>query len=245
MNRIDLVTFTGADDSIDPYHLLELSRKYPFIEWGILVSKSSEGRYRFPSYEWIKRLQAYAAGGDMNLSMHMCGSWVRDFMKGNPSILCDRPNILDEFDRVQLNFHSEKHGYHENFVEVMKLLPVQFIFQSDGVNEDLYNIAFNDIDLDVSVLFDTSGGIGRVPNEWPEQKLGHYCGYAGGLGPDNIETEWDRIYQKLLIGETSLFTNTSVWIDMETNVRSSYDSLFDLEKVEQVCKIISARKNNV
>ena len=65
------------------------------------------------------------------------------------------------------------------------------------------------------------------------------------MGPDNIETEWDRIYQKLLIGETSLFTNTSVWIDMETNVRSSYDSLFDLEKVEQVCKIISARKNNV
>ena len=107
MNRIDLVTFTGADDSIDPYHLLELSRKYPFIEWGILVSKSSEGRYRFPSYEWIKRLQAYAAGGDMNLSMHMCGSWVRDFMKGNPSILCDRPNILDEFGQNVIGLTDE------------------------------------------------------------------------------------------------------------------------------------------
>ena len=48
---------TGADDSVDPKELFRISEKYPFVEWGILFSKSATGRYRYPSKEWIVNFQ--------------------------------------------------------------------------------------------------------------------------------------------------------------------------------------------
>ena len=34
MSILDRVTITGADDSVRPTDLLELSREFPFVEWG-------------------------------------------------------------------------------------------------------------------------------------------------------------------------------------------------------------------
>lgn len=50
---LERVTITGADDSTDISQLVELSQEFPFVEWGILVSRRSEGGPRFPSREWI------------------------------------------------------------------------------------------------------------------------------------------------------------------------------------------------
>ncbi len=54
MKFIKQVTVTGADDSINYYRLFELSEKYPFVEWGLLLSKNSEGYPRFPTWNWIE-----------------------------------------------------------------------------------------------------------------------------------------------------------------------------------------------
>lgn len=40
---IDRVTITGADDSTDVNWMQEMQDKYPFVEWGILVSQSQMG----------------------------------------------------------------------------------------------------------------------------------------------------------------------------------------------------------
>jgi hypothetical protein len=45
---LERVTITGADDSTSIDEMLALSRRFPFVEWGILVSKRHEGSYRFP-----------------------------------------------------------------------------------------------------------------------------------------------------------------------------------------------------
>ena len=34
------VTITGADDSIQPSQLLDLQKEFPFVEWGILLSRN-------------------------------------------------------------------------------------------------------------------------------------------------------------------------------------------------------------
>ena len=36
--KLTKVTLTGADDFTDPKRLIEISREYPFVEWGILFS---------------------------------------------------------------------------------------------------------------------------------------------------------------------------------------------------------------
>jgi len=71
------VTFTGADDSVDPWDLVKLSQKYPFIEWGILMSTTSAGSPRFPSTEWQDELANVARKYPLNLSAHICGKLLR------------------------------------------------------------------------------------------------------------------------------------------------------------------------
>lgn len=54
---LDRVTITGADDSISPSGLLPLTKKYPFVEWGILVSVTKIGVPRYPTWAWIEEIQ--------------------------------------------------------------------------------------------------------------------------------------------------------------------------------------------
>ena len=51
---LDRVTITGADDSIKATDLIPLSKRFPFVEWGILLSKNNEGSFRFPTRDWIE-----------------------------------------------------------------------------------------------------------------------------------------------------------------------------------------------
>ena len=34
------VTITGADDNVDPGVLADISAEYPWVEWGLLISKA-------------------------------------------------------------------------------------------------------------------------------------------------------------------------------------------------------------
>ena len=80
--------------------------------------------------------------------------------------------------------------------------------------------------LNAVALFDHSGGKGRVPRHWtpiPHQEV--FTGYAGGLGPDNLADELKRIHDA--VGEAT------IWIDLETKVRSDDDKVFDLDKVRR------------
>ena len=74
---LKIVTVTGADDSVNPVSLLDLSERYPFVEWGILLSKSGVGNSRFPSYEWLEDLgkvnRSVSVGANFKLSAHIYG----------------------------------------------------------------------------------------------------------------------------------------------------------------------------
>ena len=77
---IDKVTITGADDSTDIRWMRSVSEKFPFAEWGILVSKSQMGGYRFPSLRWLGRLAQHQS--ELQTSVHVCGRWVRQICQG-------------------------------------------------------------------------------------------------------------------------------------------------------------------
>lgn len=222
---LDRVTITGADDSIDPVDLVKLSTEFPFVEWGILFGRQ-QGKGRFPSIGWIEKLEACHTP-DMKLSAHLCSHWVRDIVLGvNFSWLQHPAFPCYIFQRVQLNFHGQYHKRGEGLETLLHEMSEswQFIFQCDGVNDGTIGYL---VESRLCVpLFDTSGGAGKVPGKWPEVWTGAYCGYAGGLGPHNVVSELHRI--KEVAGDER------IWIDMERNVRSEDDSLFDLDKVRDV-----------
>ena len=73
---LQTVTLTGADDSIRPAELADLSEEFPFVEWGILCSASKAGVPRFPSYKWMTHLRHLAQRGKVRLALHLCGRQV-------------------------------------------------------------------------------------------------------------------------------------------------------------------------
>src|SRR4051812_4292848 len=83
MKLLNKVTVTGADDSTDINKMVEIQEKYPFVEWGILLSKKyslKDGVGRFPSKAWLNSLISYA--GKLTLSGHICGDWVEETLLG-------------------------------------------------------------------------------------------------------------------------------------------------------------------
>lgn len=225
--KLDRVTITGADDSIKPTDLLALSKKYPFVEWGILMSLSNQGNtVRFPSRRWIDSLVAMKqANPDVKLSAHLCGKYVRDLVEHGENRFRDEQALLWHLcDRIQLNFHGNWHTMSEWFLKVLPTFKgKQVIFQVDGIN-DMAWVKCKD-DCDAVPFFDASHGAGVKPSGWPSAFSGVMNGYSGGLGPEGLTQDIEAISEAA--------GDETFWIDMESRVRSSVDREFDLEKVER------------
>jgi hypothetical protein len=229
--NINKVTITGADNSVRPEDLLALSAEFPFVEWAILLSSTKEDNPRFPSRAWIDELAALGKSHNLQLAGHVCGAWVRNLVvKKDPAVFVERPEFLEYFPRIQLNFSP----YHaaQLFLDVLKPFNNEFIFQvgSQGKSDKvaLLNLG-RGLGLNLSILFDRSGGKGVVPSDWPEPIDPFYLGYAGGLGPDTLSDQLPKISET--VGDRT------IWIDMESRVRSDDDQQFDLDKVRACLEI--------
>jgi len=223
---LDRVTVTGADDSVGPEALWTLQRRFPFVEWGILLSKSQEGSPRFPTTKWI---QAFLGGprSPGGISGHLCGRWVRALLLGGDDFAQMRPTIAGRFDRIQLNFHASLHDVQpgEAAPALQALQPWGgYVVQVDGVNDDKLR-RFQDWGLRVAPLYDRSGGAGILPDFWPLPGAG-YVGYAGGLSPENVGEQLGRL-------AAHVPATQRLWIDAETRLRSDDDQQFDLDKVHR------------
>ncbi len=242
------LTLTGADDSVQVEDLLQLSDKYPFVEWGILFSKSQNGNPRYPTYEWIDELaEAYyyrQESAPEKFSLHLCGENMRLLLKGDDRAFRELgSDIMEMFGRVQLNTPKQDLEWDVyKLIDIIKSYPnKQFIFPlKGGFNEAHSRALVSEAGLqNISFLFDDSGGKGISPKDWNIPSVSNVStGYAGGLGPDNIYKELGRVQSTVAI--RSDFT-ADYWLDMETKLRSG-DALnpeekFDLEKCVQVLEI--------
>ena len=235
--NLTMVTMTGADDSVEASQLGEITKHFPFVEWGILASIKQTGGYRFPSLNWIRVLQKMKRMyyPTMKLCLHLCGEYVRELLKGNNIIPAE---MLEGFERVQLNFHANCPIDPERFANALDAIGKTYIFQIDGSRGKSYLSEYFGYSGNPSAhpLFDTSGGAGEVAKEWPapfqmiDDESYDEHGYAGGLGPHNIDSELQRIAKAA--------GNIKFWIDMETHIRSYADSMFDLAKVRSVLESV-------
>lgn len=222
--KIKYVTLTGADDSVEPKDMAILSDKFKFVEWGILFSQSKSGVTRYPSNDWVLKL----LNNNFNLAAHLCGKWVDDALNGEITFLNN--SRMHCFNRIQLNMGKDRlqlamtsNGLKQAVAKVNK--PVIF-----GGNYKYINVT-SDFFILLYPLFDCSGGRG-ILNDWSKPFIDKdgkalFCGYAGGLGPENIAEELKKI--------DNIVGDATIWIDMESKLRT--DNRFDLDKCEQVLQI--------
>lgn len=230
------VTLTGVDESTDVWKLLDLSEEFPFVEFGVLYSESQQGSGgRYPSFDFIHDLLRDTENSKVNLALHICGSAVDKWI-GLGSITPGNVHwFASRFDRIQLNFNVQRKQIDFETLNIRmrqydKLVHTNIITQHNESNKGVWRL----IDApNHHVLFDASGGRGIETNEWPKPIPTKVCGYAGGLGPDNIIEQYDAIEK---------VANLPSWIDMEGKLRT--DDKFDLEKCRQVLVAVQDIRNS-
>ncbi len=228
------VTITGADDATDIDELVDLSAQFPFVEWGILVSKSQEGSIRFPSRNWVDQFGIAAQKHKLKTAMHVCGSWVGDLFKGELH-RDELPSVVDFAQRIQINSWGRSLNSTSDFHwSSADKLSKWFIFQWSPVGEFLAKRA-REQGFAASGLFDGSGGQGKSPESWPHAiSTGFPMGFAGGLGPTNVRS------QILKIDEAAGHSPFATWIDMEGRVRTEDGVMLDLGKVRSVLEQVAS-----
>ena len=229
---IERVTFTGADNSVHPVELAQISEAYPWVEWGILFPSGTQGYGRFPNFNWVSELEKIKKTlPTMNLSMHLCEPMVYQLVtEGLPlEKIMKEHSIPNIFSRAQINTHGMTYRINDAFIEEMGRHPeIEFILQVDEGNHFMYDLELEN----VAVFQDFSSGAGIFENSWLDFGDRKY-GYSGGLNintlPLAIEV-WDKR------------DKTINWIDMETGIRTK--GKFDLAKVREVIEYIEPYISN-
>lgn len=226
--RLKYVTFTGVDTRTDINRLISIQEEYPYVEFGVLLSDDwSYNGCRFPDPIICERL---AKAEIKQLSAHLCGKLAIDVAFGQTDrVNAASFNCFDIFDRCQLNLRAA--GMFETLRRMKLFSNLKEIIVQMHTPELCSEFLKEPSPTGLAYLLDASGGAGIDTPIDIITSPGVHIGYAGGMGPENIEKK----LRTLLEAEE----NNEIWIDMETRVRSvtTDGEWFDLDKVESVLKI--------
>lgn len=224
--ELNKVTISGPDDKVSHDDLLKLQKQYPFVEWGVLISRKRMGSQRYPSADWIRGLSH-----DLNVSHHLCGEICREFVGGNYDVAWE---YGDHWKRLQLNFSFKEDynwgplllGISEWAASNPEKAVILAYNKGSKKNLDTFIWKHTTMPDNVHFLYDSSGGRGNeITQILPP--LPNFTSYAGGIGPHNAGIIIPRIIDVPI--------DRKVGIDMETGVRTGDE--FDLPKVNQVLEI--------
>jgi len=241
------LTFTGADDSVDPEALARISARDPLVEWGLLFDAEQCGQPRFPSEAW--RCEFYRAAPHARRAAHLCGARLLSELAAAaaPSASVLGSELCGAFGRIQLNFDAQQlplavltglvAGWRGGRWHRADGAPLSLITQHNEGNRQVHELFAESGSSEMhypafySVLFDASGGRGLQALAWPARPQGLSCGYAGGISEHNIA---DHLRSLAATEPEAL----PVWFDIESGVRSG--ERFDLDKVGKVIEAVRA-----
>lgn len=233
MKRI--VTVSGVDEKTEVSKLIELSKKYDFLEFGILVSedKTNTGKSnRYPSFSYIDKL----IDAKLPLSCHIYGELANEFIGTGDFTKIRKfltPRRVAGFSRFQL---SNK-GF-ENYIPFNIPDDIRIILQASDYKSFQYYWEMNRRLANedrVGVLYNFSDSNNKLDSLNMVADEDEYVGYTGNVTLDNISyilgyidgrNENDRDY----------------WIDIENFIRSD-DDCFDVHKVEEICNEVIKCEN--
>lgn len=223
------ITMTGVDENTNFHKLVAISKDNSEVEWGFLYSpKQQGGPGRYPSVYFLKKALALLPS-PVQTALHVCGKGVNDILTGEPVATALVDVLSARSGRLQLNFNHRKRPVDlQALVRFISDHPrLQVITQIHDGNSDvqpgLLKI-LGSTPANHALLFDSSGGRGQVATLLEAPRYGIHCGYAGGIGPDNIIERVTSI--------NAVVGNLDTWIDMESSLRTITDGTgrFDLQK---------------
>lgn len=247
--RLDAVGFCGLDDSAVLEDVVAISTSCPWVEWGVLLNPARQGEPRYASPSTLERISALARGRQIRLAAHLCGQDCLKAVAGDAAHVarlrqqtgCQRMQINPTAANLSGNWEAGSAA--RGLRAVAAAMPeTEFILQVNAETSSLFQALFQapdsaELPRNLAVLFDPSCGLGVVPDARPPPIPGVHCGYAGGMKPENIAEQLGAVADA--VGEQS----ESVWIDMESGVRSVLPDgrdIFDLSRVRRVVEVVQS-----
>ncbi len=234
--KLKFITCSGANEHTDIERLVNLCTDYSLSEIGIQVS-GRKASFSLPRYWWIKALQYYIEREPMNvrIALHLNEDWVESFCRGEiPPELGHFLKMKDYYGnpfvkRVQLNFKigREKTPDVKTLLATMNEFPRHhFILSYNESNADIIQQIYQ-TGFKFDCLYDGSFGGGIMPDCRPAPVFKNILqGYAGGLSPENVTAELDKI---------GAVTPESFYIDAQGKLED-VDGHLSLEKCEAYLK---------
>jgi hypothetical protein len=242
--KLKCVTCSGANEHTNVEKLVDLFYNYnDRASIGIQVSgkKASFGMAR---YWWIKALHYHLKEQEINLNiaLHLNLDWVERFCSG------DVPDEVEHFlslnfadgepfiRTIQLNFMigREERPKVETVARMIKKYPDQtFVLSYNDANAEFIKQLYA-TDVRFELLYDSSFGEGIVPkNRLAPVFADIPQGYAGGLSPENVAEEIDKINKVIP-------SNGQFSIDAEGKLKGE-DGHFSLERCRNFLNEASKR----
>ena len=191
-------------------------------------------------YNWIRQLTdaLYYIPQKYNLAIHVNNDWCNDICNGiipqelRPLIelrqwFIDKPIV----GRIQLNM-PQKTADNFNAEKLKRVIDFyknqDFIIQYNDRTKDAAD-ALHKTGAKFDLLFDASGGRGIDADAWRAPVSDkHNTGYAGGLAPENITGNLDKI--------ANVAGNHTIWTDAEGKLKT--DDKFDAARAAAYIKNI-------
>lgn len=218
------ITASDARSNLLPHDVLEFLTMSRKIELGVQAHDTAMS-FGFERWQWFNTLAhaAQHANVPLNLALHINYSWCDMFCDGSvPQEILEFMSLRNVYThkpvvgRIQLNIGDgtkpvnpyKLQATMEHFPGVEFILPYN-LRTLHTVNKLMYNGAR------FSVLYDASYGAGVLPKQWDAPVCTWVpTGYAGGLTPENVTTQLDKINAVVPNGYET-------WIDAEGGLRDN------------------------
>ena len=214
---VNSLTFTGCDQWCDIAELIEIAaRARPLrIEWAVLAGTSTGNDPRFPDLETIARFRDRTAAAGTGAALHLCGRLARAVAAND---LDEAVGLGRGFRRIQINAESHDYG---------QLAKLAHRTGARVIAQEQHGFADKRAPSErLHYLDDGSGGRGISQlHGWTKGWESVRCGYAGGVGPDNIGEAIRRATDK---------GGPNAWLDMESSIRTN--ERLDTAKVNAVIR---------
>lgn len=236
---LNFVTCSGTNEFTDIKDLVALMREFPLGEVAVQVSEkqSPAGGARI---EWVRQLVAYTNEHNLSIcaALHVNRTWVENLCRGIvvPELqeMLQLRDIygLPFFRRIQLNFKLGRDDVSENcggtLMALQQRIKRRFILSYNESNAKLIKLLYLK-GLRFDCLFDSSFGAGIAPNTRQAPVFADILqGYAGGITPDNVCAELDKIYS---VVETSPAIG-NIYVDAQKGLEDEQTHL-SLDKCQQ------------
>ena len=230
--KINKVTITGADDKTNPNDLIDLSIKYPFVEWAILFSNSRQGQERYPSEEWKMKfdtLSRLMPGSNKQVAAHFCG-WYSNEVLENSNIDLLR-NLSSIFKRVQINYNFKRS---KNW----KLTPVLEYAKENPDRSIIFQYNFNNADAltDMIIESEFKDPINQAMIQAAKKTLKTHGQEVIENVPSNVHFLFDSS------GGNGLYVDSLFYTEPILDYYTGYAGGINCENVESICKIITDNK---